>query len=356
MRADGNVVVPDGEDSSGIIVTGSADSTEHDFIWKNILIDAAMEQGIIVKVSAYAANTTIITTENGVRELDSLLSDRTSDPKERLELIDKLFVPLFSECTDGPINLKGRYIWIKLEFIMLESRALELKKIKLLLKSESMMDYLPEVYRTEDGENGFLARFLSIFDSLFFEMDDAVAGLSKSLDYRTAKGQLLRYLSEWICVDDVSYLTDEQLRDKIRAAISDYRSIGVKKGLVSWIENEYGVTPNIVEYYNVRSMIYEGKDREVYHRLFGDNPYKFFVILPEGVFSGAHETNLFMQRLKKRIPAYTEAEVIITKRNIILENHTYLGVNTVIGDYTEANTDVGSSMAHDIILGGNDHE
>ncbi len=346
------VVADDEKSANAVMITASVDSTEYDFTWQNLLIDVSLGENIIMKVSAYASNTTIAAPRDRTIELDSFLADDSISAEMRMAEIEPLFTPLFNNCTDGPVNLRGRYIWLRLEFIMLESREVTLRKLKLLLSGERMIDYLPEIYREEDGENGFLTRFLSIFDSIFFEMDDAIGNFSRSLDYRIARGRMLQYLASWLSIEDAAYLPDEKLKQKIQHAITEYRSIGVKRGLVLWIEREYGVTPNIIEHFDVRNMIYEGKDRETYRRLFGDNPYKFFVIMPEGVFSGQHEANLFMQRLKKRIPAHTEAEIIIAKRNVILEDHTYLGENSVLGDFSQAAMDAGNILSHDIILGG----
>lgn len=350
-----HAVVTDGtKHDTAVIVTGSADSGEYDFIWRNMLIDVTLGENIIMKVSAYAANTTVAATDRRVMELDSFLADGSVPPEERLAELSGLFTPIFTNCTDAPINLRGRYIWLKIEFVMLESCDLELRKLKLLLAGERMVDYLPELYREEDGENGFLTRFLSIFDSLFFSLDDDIAKLGNSLDYRIAEGQMLRYLSKWLDIEDSAYLSDEELRTKIRNAISDHRRIGVKRGIAEWIRHEYGCEPNIIEYFDVRDMIYNSKDRETYQRLFGENPFKFFVIMPDGVFASQQDAGIFMQRLKKRIPAHTEAEVIVAKQRIVLEDHTYLGNNTMLSDYAHASMDAGSVISHDIILGGSD--
>lgn len=350
-----HAVVTDGtKHDTAVIVTGSADSGEYDFIWRNMLIDVTLGENIIMKVSAYAANTTVAATDRRVMELDSFLADGSVPPEERLAELSGLFTPIFTNCTDAPINLRGRYIWLKIEFVMLESCDLELRKLKLLLAGERMVDYLPELYREEDGENGFLTRFLSIFDSLFFSLDDDIAKLGNSLDYRIAEGQMLRYLSKWLDIEDSAYLSDEELRTKIRNAISDHRRIGVKRGIAEWIRHEYGCEPNIIEYFDVRDMIYNSKDRETYQRLFGENPFKFFVVMPDGVFASQQDAGIFMQRLKKRIPAHTEAEVIVAKQRIVLEDHTYLGNNTMLSDYAHASMDAGSVISHDIILGGSD--
>ena len=224
-----------------------------------------------------------------------------------------------------------------------------------LLKSESMMQYLPELYRASDGENGFMTRFMSIFDSIFFDMDERIAKARSSLDYRIADGEMLRYLAEWIMTEDAAYLSTDELRKRIRRTAADHRRMGTREGLSDWIQQEYGVKPNIIEYFSVKKLVSEGRDREVYRRLFGTDPYKFYVLLPEKTFSDTHEANIFTEKLKNRIPAYTEAEVVILKKNVILENHTYLGVNSVISGYSCAEADAGS-IAGDIILGGSNDE
>lgn len=352
----GNSIVPTLDNGPCVMITGSVDSTEHNFCWRNLQIDAQLGDNIVMQVSAYASDNTAVSIDGRTVELDSFLKDSSVDASVRSQAVDDLFKPLFSNCFDGPIDLHGRYIWIKLDFIILERRELSVNKLKLQIKGEQMVDYLPSVYREEDGENGFLTRFLSIFDSIFFDMDSAIERSSQSLDYRIAEGDLLRYLSSWLCIEDVAYVSEDRLRERISHTAEEYRFIGIKRGLISWIEDEYGVTPNIIEYYSVDKLVHEGKDKEVYRRLFGDNPYKFFVLLPEKTFADTHEANLFMEKLKRRIPAYTEPEVVITRNNTILEKHTYLGVNSVLSGYSYANTDVGTRISNEIILGGSKDE
>lgn len=134
---------------------------------------------------------------------------------ERLKLTEGLFTPLYTNCTDGPVGLHGRYIWIRLDIIMLDRQPVRLSRIKLLLKSESMMEYLPEVYRSGDGENGFMTRYLSIFDSIFFDMDGRIDKARSAMDYRAAEGAMLRYLADWIMAEDSAYLDEESLRQRI---------------------------------------------------------------------------------------------------------------------------------------------
>lgn len=337
------------------IITASADSTEHGFLWRSAEVFANISENTVMRVSAYAADSTIVNIGDKTCELDALLSDGTMSEKERLELVSGLFTPLCTNCFDGPINLKGRYIWIKLDFMALDRKAVEVSKIKLLLKSDSMMNYLPEMYRASDGESGFMTRFMSIFDSIFFDMDERIASARSAMDYRVADGDMLRYLAEWIMTDDAAYLDAPRLREKIRDTVEDYKYTGTKHGLCSWIKREYGAEPVIIEYFDVKKMISEGKDSEVYKRLFGSNPYKIFVLMPENTFADTHAANIFTKRLKSRLPAYAEAEVIVLKKNVVLDNNTYLDVNSIVNGYSDAQAENGSVVG-DIILGGSNDE
>ncbi|MGN1111160.1 MAG: hypothetical protein ACI4QY_05860, partial [Oscillospiraceae bacterium] len=199
-----NRIVPAAEGSVCTMITGSIDSAEHNFRWRSLLIDAMLGENIVMQVSAFASDTTTVQLDDRAVELDSYLTDSSVDVQERMDTVEKLFVPLFNNCFDGPISLKGRYIWLRLRFVILQRRELCVNKIKLLLKGEQMLDYLPSTYREEDGENGFLSRFLAMFDSIFFDMDDEIARSAEMLDYRIAKGDMLRYLSDWLCIEDVS--------------------------------------------------------------------------------------------------------------------------------------------------------
>ena len=355
MTISGGSVTSDSGISGCTMVTGSQDSTEHGFLWRSLEISADYGENTVTRVSAYAADSTIVSAGGRTIELDSFLRDDTVPAGERLKLLDGLFTPLFTNCTDGLADLRGRYIWVRIDIVILDEHPVSIDKIKLLLKSESMMDNLPEAYRAEDGENGFMTRFMSIFDSIFFDMDQRIVKARSSLDYRTARGEMLRYLAGWVTDETSAYLGDEQLREKIRYAVSEYRMTGTRRGLSEWISLEYGVTPNIIEYFSVRKLAAEGGDRDVYQRLFGSDPYKFYILLPEKTFADTREANLFTERLKNRIPAYTEAEVVVLKRNVVLEQHTYLGVNSVLSGYVCAEADAGS-ITGDIILGGNNDE
>ena len=68
------------------------------------------------------------------------------------------------------------------------------------------------------------------------------------------------------------------------------------------------------------------QDPVLYRRLYGEDPYRFFVLLPEDTFSGQRERELFQRDMEAVIPAGMTMQMIQLKPCIQLDWHTYLGI------------------------------
>jgi len=342
--------------AAGILITGSIDSTEHDFQWDSMLIDADMPENSVIKISCFASDSKEILLGYRLVNLDEYIKDSQKDAKNKLIELSKLFKPSFSGSTDGLIRVRGRYLWIKLEFLVPQPQKFCLRKIKVLLANEKIIQYLPEIYRDSNEDNNFFERFMAIFDSIFFNIEERIEKMSDELDYTIAKSEMLRYLASWLCIQDTHGMDDESLRERIASIIPEYSAIGTKPGIEKFVESELGVTPTIIEYFNYEQMLRESKDKEIFKELFGTNTYKFFILLPEEVFTKNRNINGFLKKLKNNIPAYTEVELIKLKKGTILGKHTYLGVNSMVGEYNYVSVDENKSISYDTLIGGDENE
>ena len=70
LEISGNSLVPSETNGVCVMITGSIDSTEHDFRWEELTIDAEMCDNVIIKVSAYAANSASVLLGGSIGELD----------------------------------------------------------------------------------------------------------------------------------------------------------------------------------------------------------------------------------------------------------------------------------------------
>lgn len=337
--------------ASGTILTGSVDSTEQDFLWDSLRIDVDLPENSVIKVSCFASDSPEVSIGDRVVNLDEYIKAAGSDPLQGMQELLPLFGQVFTGSVDGLLRVKGRYIWIKLDFLVPQPESFCLHKIKLLLSDEKVVGYLPEIYSDKKMDNDFLHRFMEIFDSIFFDIEDSVNRIGEKLDYTLAKGAMLQYLAGWVCIEEARGMKDEELRERIAAVMPEYSAIGTKPGLERFIELELGVKPRIIEYFNYKQMLNEGRDKELFKELFGTNPYKFFILLPEDAFSRKN-INSFLKKLKSNIPAHTEVEIVLLKKGTILGKHTYLGVNSMVGEYNYVSVDENIAISYDTLIGG----
>jgi len=357
---DNQLVFPDsrkieyGMLASGVVITGSIDSTEQDFQWVGIRIDADIPENSVIKVSCHASDCLDVMLEGKPVNLDEYIIASQVDALNGEKELSHLFKQVFTGSVDGLLRVRGRYLWLKLEFLVPQPDTFCLRKIKLLLTDEKIIRY-PEIYRDGKDDNNFFHRFMEIFDSIFFDIEDSVNRMAQKLDYSLANGELLRYLASWVCINEAQNLSDEELKERIAAIMPEYSAIGTKPGLEKFIISELGVKPLIIEYFNYKQMLYEGRDRELFKELFGTNPFKFFILLPEDVF-GKQNINSFLRKLKGNIPAHTEVEIVLLKKSTILGKHTYLGVNSMVGEYNYVSMDENIAISYDTLIGGSIHE
>lgn len=342
--------------ATGVLITGSIDSTEQDFQWESMRVDAHMPENSLLKVSCFASDTREVFLGDHPANLDEYIKDAKKNPSQGLKELSHLFKPAFSGSTDGLIRVKGRYLWLKLEFLVPQPQDFELRKIKLLLTDEKIIRYLPAIYRDTKEDNDFFYRFMEIFDSIFFDIEEIINQISEKMDYTIADGEMLRYLAGWVCLQYLKDLGDDELRERISGIMPEYAAIGTKPGLESFVERELGVRPTIIEFFNYKQMLHESRDREIYEELFGTNPYKFYLLLPEDALDRVQNINSFLKKLNDNIPAHTEVGIIRLKQGIILGKHTYLGVNSRVGRYTYGKVDENIEISFDTLIGGNGNE
>ncbi len=336
----------------------SIDSGNERFLWDRILLDINLPKNASFTLSAYASDKKdMLINDEKLIDLDCYLSDEKINVNEKIRFTTLVFKNIFSNSKDGYINLSGRYIWLRISFLMTNTDALEIRKIKLLVAKERITDYLPEIYRKNGLENDFFKRYMAIFDNIFFDIENKIDMVGKTMDFEHAKGDLLKYLAMFVGITDVNDLDDEGLRAQIRYAAKGFSYIGTKKGIEETVFRLLGETPNIIEHFEINEMLTNSKDKDLYKKLFGSNPHKFFIMVSEnsiiklGLGLGK-DYGAMLRKIEKIIPAGTSFDMIILRNRAVLNHHTYLGVNSCVTDYKSATLDTEGSVSYDTFIGG----
>lgn len=153
-----------------------------------------------------------------------------------------------------------------------------LEALRLHMAGDHMLDYLPAIYR-EGGD--FTKRFLSIFDSIMMDMEQAIYDLPARFDYENTTGAMLEYLADWMCVE-AEEGGGETLADRIRTAQADYESLYTVAGIKRSVKRLTGRNPCSSK---ARTWTPTGRIAPIppyTGGLYGENPYQFFILLPGG--------------------------------------------------------------------------
>lgn len=331
----------------GVVCLQGLDSGEKGFAWTRLSLDCHMPQDSLIRIYAYAADVLPYGDFSTVEEYLARLEPGTAASEQALA---QLFAPVGQD-TECLLGQSGRYLWLMLEF-MAAGPPPELLAARLQISGDHMVDYLPAIYQ---GEGDFTKRFLSIFDSILMDMERSIYDLPARFDYENASGPMLEYLAQWMCMEPDDG-PPETLVSRIRTAQADYESLYTVQGVKRSVERLTGRRPIIIESADVDPNRPGCANSALYRRLYGENPYQFFILLPEDAFKSRAQMERFLTRMGGLIPAGTQFELVLLKRCIQLDRHTYLGVNTMVGGYTPVVIDENTTIRYDTMIGGNEVE
>ncbi len=330
--------------STGVYCLRAVDSGEKGFLWSRAAVEAELPPDTALRIYARAADT--LRWENWP-DLDAGIHSLTGDP---MPVLRQIFGAPVSESGDCLLPCTGRYLWLMLELTATGACSPVIRALRLWMRGDHMTDYLPAIYQGHD----FTRRFLSVFDSIFSDMDRYIDALPGQIDYRHAQGELLRYLASWVCVDRGK--DEEELRERIHTALPDYENLYTVEGVRQSVRRLTGRDPVLIEPFQVSPNRPDCRDPVLYRRLYGEDPYRFFVLLPEDTFSSRKEREQFQREMEEVIPAGMTMQMIQLKPCVQLDWHTYLGINAQIGGYVPAVIDERATIHYDTTIGGANHE
>lgn len=147
----------------------------------------------------------------------------------------------------------------------------------------------------------------------------------------------------------------DALRERMPDALDEYQTMYTTEGVRRSVRRLTGKTPFLIEHFRVNPNAPGCRNPKLYRKLYGEDPYRFFLLLPQGTFAKRKDMERFLERMSDRIPAETAMELVILRPCVQLDWHTYLGVNSQIGDYTPASIDESMTLHYDKTIGGTDH-
>ena len=334
--------------TTGFICLPAIDSGRPGFNWKRVRVACTLPEGSSLRVYAYASDSR---SWEMWSDLDQALP--TLDPGNAYTegILHALFGEAVGYSGDCLAKRTGRYLWLMLELMSSGAENPVIEGITVWMDGDHMTDYLPAIYQGDD----FTERFLSVFNSMFLDMERRIDDLPRLLDSAETDEAMLRTLSSWVCLDS-ERSTPESLRREIPTALDDFEDMYTVEGIKRSVKRLTGREPVIIEHHTVDPNAPTCINPAVNRTLYGEDPFKFFVLLEEDTFPSRDRMEDFLEQMDLLIPAGMELKLVLLKKCIQLDWHTYLGINSSVGSYNPAAIDENTTIHFDTMIGGDDSE
>lgn len=337
---------------NSFMISRLLDSGETDMEWHQMLIyiQNSNVNNIPYTVTIYTANNLELQVEEKTSSIEEILFSDNILLDEKKKIFRPFYQKKMSNTSDILLHeVKGRYLWFVLETNLKQEQFINIEKIKVCFPKKSWISYLPEIYQSKD-EGLFLERFLAIFQTMYEELNQEIKEMPFRIDLDGTSKDFLEWMAKWLDIAECYIWSEEQLRTLLQNAVKLYKIRGTRKAVNEFVKIYCeGEAPYIVENFKVRN--FEDRDnKNKLERLYEDNAYKFYVIVKEKYVHSIREYQTLSKIIEEVKPAHMELELIVLKPFIFLGQHSYLGINSVLGEYKNMLLD-GTSMLEFSVLG-----
>lgn len=341
MDADGITVEP-GFFGRAAFFSRVLDSVSEGTVWHRMTGQSAKDCHAAVQISFYTSEKIVFEEQGKMVDLRELIRSKelsVNEKKDRLRPFLRKSVPYGSDLLLH--SLEGRYLWFLLEIYPQTENAVKLGGFIVRFPAESWVNYLPEIYQKEMGNNSFLDRYLSIFQSLYDDLGDQIRGLVNCLNPRTAGYEYLEWMAEWLDVEEPYMWNEKQLRFLLEHALEFQEARGTRRGIELFVELYTGEKPFVIEWQDWESYRDNKGQEKLLRQLYAEDPGSFTVLVREECVPSYKDHQTLRRMLEQIKPVQMEVQLVLLKPYIFADGYSYLGVNSVLGQYEGA------------ILGGN---
>ncbi|MEF8855863.1 MAG: helix-hairpin-helix domain-containing protein [Haloplanus sp.] len=132
-------------------------------------------------------------------------------------------------------DAEGRYLWIDVELAATVGDAPTVSTVTAEAPRQSYLAELPAIYREDEASATFLEQYLALFESVFTDVEDGIADLTRYLDADGIPDHLA-WLGIWLATETGEHWPEGARRAFIEHAPELYRARGTRAGLQAAID------------------------------------------------------------------------------------------------------------------------
>lgn len=327
--------------SKGFFFSRILDSREKGTIWHRMVMESESFGDASVQFYFY--------TSDSIGVLPQMIHDTSILLEEKKERLQPYLVKILLNPKDILLHeMEGRYLWFLAELFSTGEHSPLIKNLQIFFPKESWIQYLPGVYQEHLKEDTFLERYLGIFQSLYDDLEWKIRSSAGYLEPEAVSYEFLGWLASWLDIDNTNVWQEQKLRQFLKQGMELFKKRGTRPGLIQIVELYTGEKPFVVEYYQTEQFPLE--------RLYGNNPNVMLLLLKESCIPSETEYHGLASVIEDVKPAHMEVKIIALKPCILLDNYSYVGINSMIGDYRPLALDGLSLLSFTTVSGNGGHE
>ncbi len=246
----------------GVYYSKTMDSGIQDCQWHRLAMDAEIPQRSVLEISFYSSDD-----EELKKTIDELLSDSRKTIRQKVSSMEDEIPWIGPEryyssddprATDGAHEQKrrdmllkgksGRYLWLKITLLTFDENVRPaISQMRVFYPRSSYLRYLPAIYQEDPKSKEFLERFLSLFETVFYDLETEISHVFKYFDPETSPQNFLTWLASWMKIALEEDWPEDKKRKFIQEASSLYKLKGTPSGIEKLIEIYTGKKPLIQE-------------------------------------------------------------------------------------------------------------
>lgn len=351
VSAQGLRIAPEAVSQGGVFFSRILDSRDKETVWHRLVVQGKSLGDASIRFTFYAGEERTIWRDGREEDVEDLLREQSLTWGQKEEILRPYWVKTILNPKDILLHeAQGRYLWFCIELFGQGEESPMVSHMKIYLPKQSWLGYLPEVYQVDPRSKSFVERYLNMFQSLYSDLEEQIDGIARYFDPEVVEGEFLQWLAEWLDVDDVYIWTEEQLRYLLQNGMRLYKMRGTRWAVSAMVALYLGEEPYIVEHYQLEGSEGELRTSGLLARLYGDNSYYVTVVVSERCVPSPKEHKTLLKIIESAKPAHVEANVVVLKPYIFLDKYSYLGMNSVLGQYRPVNLDGFSALPFTSVL------
>jgi phage tail-like protein len=276
------------------------------FCWGRLNFNAELGKDTVYSLTALASDDKTLVHKGEIISIDEILCSYDISSAEKKRLLEQQGGSVFTNVSDMLLyEQEGRYLWLCLEVWGNEA---EFSDFSVYVPGDNFFQTFPEVYR-KSGE--FFHRYISVFSSLYNDLQEKIEDIDKLIDIDTAPAGILPVFADWLGLDG-DFLSEPQLRALLKIAFDLIKTKGTRHA----VEQIVGIF--------VDKPFYVIENREAIN----GTPFCFTVLINLPADEKLHACLLFL--LNQFKPLRTKARIIFAGDICAIDSNCYLDVNASI--------------------------